>query len=101
MDSAQFVNLGGLIGLITYIIWQDWRNGRLIKGGTKEVNADNRNVMQSVLSQMEILTAHFNHDTTSLLTEIRDGQNEMRDCLKGTKAKLEEIQKYGVKLLKE
>ena len=101
MDSAQFVNLGGLIGLIVYIIWQDWRAGKLIKGGTREVDADNRNVMQTMLSQMEGLTAHFNHDTTALLTEIRDGQREMKECVKKSNVILAEFKEYGVKARKD
>ena len=101
MDSAQFVNLGGLIGLIVYIIWQDWRAGKLIKGGTREVDADNRNVMQTLLSKMEILTTHFNHDTTELLTEIRDEQREMKECVKKSNVILAEFKEYGVKTRKD
>src|SRR3990167_6154968 len=101
MDLAPFVNLGGLIGLIAYIVWQDWRNGKLIRGGTKEVDADNRNVMQTLLSKMELLTTHFNHDTTELLTEIRDGQREMKECVKKSNVILAEFKEYGVKTRKE
>lgn len=47
---------------------------------TKEVMADNRNALQPLLSKMDELlgnqgqlAGHFNHETTELLTEIRDG----------------------------
>ncbi len=33
---------------------------------------DNRTALQSLMTQMETLSGHYNHDTTALLTEIRD-----------------------------
>lgn len=61
-------------------------------------------------NKMDALTAHYNHDTTSLLTEIRDEIRELKDStsdvkeLKETQCKKldillmkqEEILKYGV-----
>ena len=73
-------------------------NGNGLK---KEIDSDNRNAMQALLSQMEVLTTHFNHDTTSLLTEIRDGQVAMKDCIKKTNVKLDNMHEYGVKIRKE
>lgn len=38
----------------------------------EKVDFDNRTAMQQLLDQMTILSGHYNHDTTALLTEIRD-----------------------------
>lgn len=39
---------------------------------TEKVDFDNRTALQQLLDQMQILSGHYNHDTTELLTEIRD-----------------------------
>lgn len=43
---------------------------------TKEIDADNRNAMQPLMLKMDELAQYANHDTTALLTEIRDSLRE-------------------------
>lgn len=52
---------------------------------TKEINADNRNALQPLLSSMEQLFSkqtelkeYYNHTTTELLSKLIDGQSDMR-----------------------
>jgi len=76
MDLTPFINLGGFIGLLTYIVWQDWRQGRLKFG-----KDSNGNGYKSLSSQMTQLQQHYNHDTTKILEEIRDDQKKSNDML--------------------
>lgn len=46
------------------------------QGPVEQVDFDNRTALQQLLNQMETLSGHFNHETTELLTEIRDSLKE-------------------------
>lgn len=59
----------------------------------REVNVDNRNALQVLLQQMEQLTQYANHDTTALLTEIRDN---LKDNFTAIKNKHREWDTYGI-----
>ena len=47
------------------------------------------------------LTAHYNEETTVLLTQVRDKLSDVHDCLKKANVKLDNVHEYGVKLRKE
>ncbi len=66
-----------------------------------EATASLRNDFQKLLSQQEVLSEHFNHETTELLQKVVDKLGEMHDCLKLANRKLDEQDKYGVKVRKE
>ena|SRR3990167_428379 len=63
----------------------------------KDVIADNHEVVQPLLSEMENLTTHYNHEVTGLLTDIKNKLGDVHDCLKKANNRLEEFDKYGIK----
>ena len=74
--------------------------------GLKEITADNRNGMQTLLSQMEILSTHFNHTTTehneriiSIGEKTLDKLDGIQNCIKNANNKLDNFEKYGIKPL--
>lgn len=74
----------------------------------KEVDADNRNVAQTMLSQMQLLFAemqtlsgHFNHETTDELVGIRTALEKLGDKQEVANNILRNMDRYGVKTLKE
>ena len=61
-----------------------------------------------LLDKMDVLSQHFNHDTTEQNERIIAGLDKIctkiegvHDCLKKANGKLDEMQKYGIKNLKE
>lgn len=75
------------------------------KGPTKEIDAANRNALQPLLSQMELLSDHFNHETTGALETLVRGHQEFRgtqlqqctklDMIVDT---LQDIQRNGIRI---
>lgn len=51
--------------------------------------------------KLDLLTEHYNHETTVVLTEIKDKLGEMHDCLKKANNTLAEFEKFGIKPRKE
>lgn len=72
-------------------------------GNVKAIDVDNRNALQPILSQMDALFAeqkslreYYNHDTTDLLTQIRDAIKAVDNGVLDTNRKLGEFEKYGI-----
>lgn len=76
---TQLVGLVALVVALQKMGIDVWGLARMVlssKSTTDTIDFDNRNVMQQLLTQMETLSGHFNHETTQLLTEIRDTLKE-------------------------
>lgn len=86
------------VDVIGFIKWLFARAGRT---ESAERDADVRNALQPLLSQMEELSLHFNHETTS-------NQEKTISLIEGMHSKqdkavqiLSEIKEYGIKIRKE
>jgi len=69
-----FIGIGTIIGTAAILFYRDVRDGKhpFKKNGAYK----SQQVLKKILDSQEQLQAHFNHDTTALLTEIRDGIKE-------------------------
>lgn len=65
------------------------------------IDADNRNVSQILLTQMQELSAHFNHETTDNQKRIETGLDKLLEQQSGATQILKEIKEYGIKCRKE
>lgn len=76
-----------------------------IKANNHEVDADNRNAMQTLLSslqgQMENLSLHFNHETTAQWSDVKDMLKAQTASHEASLQILKEIKEYGIKCRKE
>lgn len=88
METAitQWTSLGGLIGLIAYVIWQDWRAGKLTSYKSQDTDATKK-----LQDGMDYMKMHFNDELTGILTELQVGQREMRECQVKQGATLAEV----------
>lgn len=93
LQTLTLLLIGLLFGKDTVLPWiaQKFgiKLGNNVENAKDEVMADNRNAMQPLLSEMESLSAHYNHETTDLLKDIRDGIRQIN-------AKHNEWDKYGI-----
>lgn len=64
------------------------------KDTQKEVDADNRNALQPLMSRMDELSLHYNHETTEKLTALE------ASALK-TLQILTELKEYGIRIRKD
>lgn len=98
-----------LIGLLffkeTVLSWIGQKLGFKDKG--KEAIAGEKNTQQVLLSNMEVLSQHYNHETTPLLENIVKGQQEARgtqlqQCTKLDLIvdSLQDIQRNGIRIRK-
>lgn len=102
--SQPIVQICGLIGSLVAL----QRSGLNVIGAVqsffgiepKEAIHDNRNVMQAILTQMEVLSLHFNHETTENQDKILGKLEEMLDIMKENSHELRTIREFGVKTLK-
>lgn len=116
MDISDIVSfIGTPINALTLIVVGMMLFFQLVDRGYlrigKNVNPDEEISLsdkETILSGIDVLTEsvnrlaqYANHDTTALLTSIVDRVDELRACIGKLNTKLDEIQKYGVKILKE
>ena len=94
MDQ-QWINLGGFLGLLAYIVWQDWRAGKLVKTPKQSVSRED------LAEKIDTLTFHFNHETTDLLRSIDGRLVGIQDCVKKANNTLQEFREYGVRARKK
>ena len=68
------ISIGTILGVVAIHIFRDMRDGKHLfkKNGAYE----SQQVLKKILTSQEELQHHFNHDTTILLTEIRDNTKE-------------------------
>lgn len=66
-----------------------WLNG---EGG------DRNPILEDLLSQMRVLTLHFNHETTDGQRQIIDGIGDMKEKQSETNALLHEFKDYGIRM---
>lgn len=97
LQTLTLILIGLLFGKDTVLPWIAQKFGfklnDQLKDARDEVMADNRNAMQPLLSEMEELKLHYNHETTDLLTEIRD---ELRRGFGEIRTKHSEWDRFGV-----
>lgn len=91
--------------VLGYMVFQDWRDGKFNKKNTMPDTGDpvlNR-FLQGISESMKGLQAHYNDETTALLTGLQTDHKEQFGLLRELKdrgdrngSKLDEILKYGV-----
>jgi UDP-3-O-acyl-N-acetylglucosamine deacetylase len=101
--SQPIVQVGGILG----VMYSLDKAGFNVKGAVKsfiginsgvtEVNADTRNALQPLLSEMEKLSLHFNHETTDNQNRIAASIEHMHDKQDAAVQLLREIKEYGIK----
>lgn len=119
MDVTDFFALHGsdlmtafflAVAVIGYMVFQDWRDGKFSKDRKVPIPVTDSPVMNRFLEElansMKGLQAHFNDETTFLLTEIQQDTKpipdmqkdigEILDIARNTRATQIEAMKYGV-----
>lgn len=107
--SQPITQIGGLIGIIALLQNRGVDVGKLVRGflgvrgvdTASETDASLRNDFQALMGQMEILTAHFNHETTDSQIRIETALTKMIEKQDQTNQVLQEVLKYGIKCRKE
>lgn len=82
---TQFV---GIIGIVAALQRSGIDVGALFKAlvgikqsTTETIDFDNRAALQQLMTSMETLSGHYNHETTELLTNIRDSLGALNTML--------------------
>lgn len=93
--------IGTILGIVTVMLARDWRDGKSIfrkKNVPQEVMADNRNALQPLMSKMDELSTHYNHETTEALAQIRATQLQQCTKLDLMVDSLQDIQRNGIRI---
>lgn len=101
--------IGGFVGVIVFLQKRGVDVGALFRSflGIRaastagENDANLRKDFQKLLTAMEVLTKHFNHETTSELGDLREGIDKMHEKQDKVVQILSEIKEYGIKCRKE
>lgn len=98
------------IAVIGYMIFQDWRDGKFDRNRNTIPDTGDpvlNRFLEGIAKSMQGLQAHYNDETTVLLTNIQIDHRDQFSLLRDTKAiaeknatKLDEILKYGVPVYK-
>lgn len=113
--SQPITQAGGILGLLALLhksgvvdVKAIVRSAVGIDSGVRDVNADSRNVMQTVLLKVEELARYANHDTTENIARVEKGIEKLSDKMESnarTNDKvvmlLEDIKDNGIKCRKE
>lgn len=101
MTAEIITGVGTILGTVVIMVLRDLRDGKSIfkKNGAYESRQTMKELLQSIKkigdSQGQ-LQFHFNHETTDLLKEIRDGQRDCGKKLDLLLVKQDEMIRYGV-----
>ena len=89
-DLAQFTSLGGFLGLLAYIVFQDWRTGKFAKKEDQPI--------EKMQGDMNHLRLHFNDELTAVLTSMQIKQGENSEVLNDVKEILNDFQRNGIRI---
>lgn len=101
--SQPITQGGGVIGILIFLHKREIIDfnailQRVFSSDTKETTATDRNGQQALLSQMELLSQHFNHETTGLLQELRTTQLVQCNKLDLMVDALQDMQRNGIRI---